>query len=348
MKLKMNLYLNGLKRVGERQIEVNDKLTLKKFCEYVIMSMNGNCKHLYQLVINEDYTYLCDKCYIQNIGYEEMMNDLTLEDINLQINDELMVNYDFRSDWEFILKITSIEEGYNDKEFSVITGKGVGILEDTYGINNLKNITKPKLNEFDKNWYKRVIPGYEEYLNKQFNIDTINEEIESKLETYYQKNTPKHYIMNVSLDGYTKEIKRKISVDSNINIDSFCRGIIASMKGDLYHSYGIKRGKEYLDEEIVSDQDLNYLELQEKQRLKVIYDFGDNWVFNITVSKINEGYGTEKRFKILSGKGYGIVDDCGGSYYLEDIFNGTSENFRKYDINEFDIEEIQKDVDIEI
>ena len=69
---------------------------------------------------------------------------------------------------------------------------------------------------------------------------------------------------------------------------------------------------------------------------------------NITISNVNEGYGYQKRFKLLSGKGYGIIDDCGGPYYLEDIFNGTSEDWEKRDINEFDIEKIQKDIDIEI
>lgn len=36
----------------------------------------------------------------------EIFTNYTLEDIGLFVNDELMVNYDFKSDWEFILKNT--------------------------------------------------------------------------------------------------------------------------------------------------------------------------------------------------------------------------------------------------
>lgn len=346
MKLKMNIYIKGLKKAGERTIEVNDNISIKKFCEYIILSLNGNCKHLYQLLLNYETTYLCDGC--NKITYEEhMMDDLTLEDIGLDVNDELMLNYDFKSDWEFILKVTENEEGYFNKEFNVTSGSGVGILEDCGGNIPLRKIINPNTRK-DKDWYIYCLDGYEEYTNKIFDINNINQEIEFKLNEYYEKNKPKHYIMNINLEEYNKEIKRKISVDSNVKLDSFCRAVIKSMRGDLYHSYTIKKGKEYLDEEIIENEDLNYLELKEKQRLKIIYDFGDNWVFNITIAKVNEGYAEEKRFKVISGKGYGIVDDCGGPWGLEDIFNGTSEDWKKCDINEFDIDEINKSVSLEI
>ena len=53
MKIKMDIYLNGLKKI-KRTIQVNDNISLKTFSEYVIISMNGNCKHLYQLIVNEE------------------------------------------------------------------------------------------------------------------------------------------------------------------------------------------------------------------------------------------------------------------------------------------------------
>lgn len=37
-----------------------------------------------------------------------------------------------------------------------------------------------------------MIKGYEEYIDKKFNIATINQEIEDNLEKYYEKNKPKH------------------------------------------------------------------------------------------------------------------------------------------------------------
>ena len=92
------------------------------------------------------------------------------------------------------------------------------------------------------------------------------------------------------------------------------------MNGDLTHLYGLKKGKDYIDDEVLNEQDLNYLELQKAQKLKIVYDWGDSWTFNLRVSKVIDGYGEEKKFKVLSGKGYGIIDDCGGVWGLSEIF----------------------------
>ena len=77
------------------------------------------------------------------------------------------------------------------------------------------------------------------------------------------------------------------------------------------------------------------------QRFKVIYDYGDNWVFNVRVSKVIEDYGS-KRCYVLSGKGYGIVEDCGGEYYLDRIFNDDDND---YNIDEFALDEVNSTID---
>lgn len=344
MKIKADIYLNGMKRQINRKIQVNDSISMQKFCESIIVAMNGNCKHLYQLVVNEEYGYLGPRCVIQDDYLEEMMGDLTIENLDLRVGDELMVNYDFRSDWEFIIKITEIQKGNFDKEFEVISGRGVGILEDSYGIRNLKRLISSDLDEDDKRFYFGMIKGYEDYVNKVFDVCNINKEIEDYFEKYKEIVRPKNYIVNVSLNHLDTEVKRKIAVDSNVNLDKFCECIIRSMNGDLSHPYGLKIGKEYLDDEILYSQDLNYLELREKQRLKVVYDFGDNWEFNITVSKITDDYG-EKRFEVLSGKGYGIIDDCGGVHRLIDIFNRENMDWGDYNIDDFDLNKTNRIID---
>lgn len=69
------------------------------------------------------------------------------------------------------------------------------------------------------------------------------------------------------------------------------------------------------------------------------------WIFNVYVSKILYGYGERKRFEVLDGQGYGIIDDCGGTDDLYEIFEGKNEEWRKYDINDFDIKEVNKIID---
>ncbi len=73
MKIKANVNLRGMKKQINRIIQFSDKLTMKLFCEYIILSMNGNCKHLYQLVYNDEYTYLGPDCNIQDYENEELI-----------------------------------------------------------------------------------------------------------------------------------------------------------------------------------------------------------------------------------------------------------------------------------
>lgn len=344
MKIKMEIYLKELKKEINRKIDVNDNMTLQNFCEYVIVSMNGNCKHLYQLILNDEYAYLGSGCDIIDKETEEMMDNLKISDLKLQDGDKLLLNYDFRADWDFIIKVKEIKEGYFEKDFEVVSGVGQGILENLWNSKLLKECIRSNLSEIDKKFYSRIYEGFGKYIDKKFDISSINTEIDNYIKQYKELVRPKRYIMNIALDGYGTEIKRKISVDSNVKLEIFCRCVILSMNGDLSHPYGIKRGKEYINEEIIEEQDLNYLELKEKQRLKIIYDFGDYWIFNITISKIINDYGN-KRFEVLSGKGYGIIDDCGGVGELYDIFNKINKEWGEYDIDDFNIKKINQIID---
>ena len=243
MKIKMEVYLKGLKKEINRVINVNDNMTLQNFCEYTIVSMNGNCKHLYQLIINGEYTFLGFGCNIIDEEREEMMEDLKISDLELQKGDELLLNYDFRADWDFIIKIKEVKEGYFEKDFEVISGVGQGIFEELWNSKLLKECIRPDLNETNKKFYSRIYKGFDKYIDKKFDISNINKEIDDYEKKYRELVKPKRYIMNIALEGYKTEIKRKISVDSNVKLDKFCRCVILSMNGDLSHLYGIKIGK---------------------------------------------------------------------------------------------------------
>ena len=311
MGISFSAYLDGFEKDITREINVNDNLNLQTFCEYMILSMNGECKHLYQLIINGDFAYLGPWCSVSDPDIEEMMEeDLTVEDLYLEEGDELLLNYDFRSDYDIYIKIVSMTDESFDKDFEVVNGKGYGLLEGYHSF-FLEDVVSAR---------KRNSKAYSDikYNLLDFDIDKINYNIDNYLTYKKELVKPKHYLLNVSLSGFEKEIKRKISIDSDINISTLCEAIILSMRGDLAHCYGMKKGKDYLDDEELS-KDINYLELKEGQRFKVIYDYGDNWVFNVRVSKVLEDYGS-KRCYVVNGKGYGIVEDCGGEYYLDRIF----------------------------
>ena len=50
----------------------------------------------------------------------------------------------------------------------------------------------------------------------------------------------------------------------------------------------IKKGKIWIDEENFGlDYQLYYLNIKEKQKFKIMYDYGDSWEFIVTLAKIS-------------------------------------------------------------
>lgn len=331
MKVELNVTLEGLEDKINRQIIVNDNISLIDLCEYIIISMNGNKIPIYNLDYNET-TYFPDKIY--ELDDQKSLQNITLKDLKIKKGSELWIEYNFDKFYHLNVIIDNIYENTNDKDksdFKVISGKGYGIL-DNIDIIRLKTLLTYKRKDIEKYYTKEE----KEYLQKTFDISENNTKIKEYIEFRKEINIPKRYIFNVTLNEFDKEIKRKISVNSNILIDSFCRKVVTSMNGDLSHEYGIKIDKEYISE-YYDEIELYYLALKEKKRLKIIYDWGDNWIFNLTVSKVIADY-SENDFEVLSGKGYGIIDDCGGTYGLNNIFNGNDNSWGEYDINNFNLE----------
>ena len=75
-------------------------------------------------------------------------------------------------------------------------------------------------------------------------------------------------------------------------------------------------------------------------QLIVNYDFGDDWRINL---KLEEIYGEDNLKNnnvpcVISGKGYGIVEDCGGPHSLMQI--AETQNLKSIDITRFDKDEL--------
>lgn len=163
----------------------------------------------------------------------------------------------------------------------------------------------------------------------------------------------RNYKITVKLKGFEKEIKRTFLVNDNVKIDTFCYVVIKSMNGDLFHLYELKyKDKVYLSEyceknaynEVkMGSMRLSKLLLDEKDKMELVYDFGDWWVFKITVNKVYDGH-NEKNIELLNGLGCGIEEDCGGTWSLEDLINNP-DNEWGYDYNNFKLEEQNKWLD---
>ena len=88
---------------------------------------------------------------------------------------------------------------------------------------------------------------------------------------------------------------------------------------------------------------ISELDLSEKDKMIINYDYGDNWNFEITIQKIIKGH-NDKNIVVLAGKGKGIEDDCGGIYGLWDLIQ-NKDNDWGYDIDDFNIDEINEELD---
>lgn len=162
-----------------------------------------------------------------------------------------------------------------------------------------------------------------------------------------------HYKIRVTLQGFKREINRTMLINDNVELETFCRAIITAMNGDLSHLYNLKYKNKYY---IMNEMELNQynevnmgslriseLDLSEKDKMIINYDYGDNWNFEITIQKIIKGH-NDKNIVVLAGKGKGIEDDCGGIYGLWDLIQ-NKDNDWGYDIDDFNIDEINEELD---
>jgi len=90
-------------------------------------------------------------------------------------------------------------------------------------------------------------------------------------------------------------------------------------------------------------------------RLVFFYDFGDNWIVDVTLERIFEDDNLSGRLlpRVLDGEGYGIIEDCGGVGGLENLAKAFKKKkgkeynmYREWlgiddlDLNHFDINDM--------
>lgn len=162
-----------------------------------------------------------------------------------------------------------------------------------------------------------------------------------------------NYRIKVTLKGVEKLIKRTFVINDNVKINDFCKVVITSMNGYLEHLYTLKYKDKYYICDYMTKNDnneikmnslrMNKLMLKEKDKLELIYDFGDNWIFKITVAKVIVGH-NQKNVELIDGIGKGIEEDCGGVWELINLINDKN-NVWDYDYDDFDVNEVNDKLD---
>lgn len=108
----------------------------------------------------------------------------------------------------------------------------------------------------------------------------------------------KQYLIKVYPIGLGREVYRNIEISGEDTLDRLCQIILESfdftdehlyefcMDNRMYQEYNYQSDPE--EDEPSTKIILDELRLVEKQKFSLHYDFGDDWMFTITVSKINE------------------------------------------------------------
>lgn len=138
------------------------------------------------------------------------------------------------------------------------------------------------------------------------------------------------YTFHIVYDGCENKIWRDIQISSTNTLATLGYCVLASFDTLAYHLFYIEhkgiRYDTYLDEfgeaeAYLSEVKLNQLSLEIGDKLEMLYDFGCDQLFNITVTDIEEmqrGFGTAYP-KEIAGEGRGIIDDIPSDELLEII-----------------------------
>jgi hypothetical protein len=71
----------------------------------------------------------------------------------------------------------------------------------------------------------------------------------------------------------------------------------------------------------ITEHKLKHVITQPHSKLVFIYDFGDNWIVDVTLERIFKDDDLPGRLlpRVLEGKGHGIIENCGGVGGLENL-----------------------------
>lgn len=144
------------------------------------------------------------------------------------------------------------------------------------------------------------------------------------------------YEIRVKLKSFKPSTWRRFIISGNTSVKTLEVAMLDMFNADFGHMFDLlnKKTQERFEnaESIAEAKDLDpatgidyekakvsYFEKRDK--LLLTYDYGDSWEFEVDIKNITTDQAAPKCPKILSGKGYGIIDDIGGVWSLQDYYD---------------------------
>ena len=144
------------------------------------------------------------------------------------------------------------------------------------------------------------------------------------------------YEIRVKLKSFKPSTWRRFIISGNTSVKTLEVAMLDMFNADFGHMFDLlnKKTQERFEnvESIAEAEDwdpatgidyekakVSYFEKGDK--LLLTYDYGDSWEFEVDIKNITTDQAAPKCPKILSGKGYGIIDDIGGVWSLQDYYD---------------------------
>lgn len=144
------------------------------------------------------------------------------------------------------------------------------------------------------------------------------------------------YEIRVKLKSFKPSTWRRFIISGNTSVKTLEVAMLDMFNADFGHMFDLlnKKTQERFEnaESIAEAKDwdpatgidyekakVSYFE--KGDRLLLTYDYGDSWEFEVDIKNITTDQAAPKCPKILSGKGYGIIDDIGGVWSLQDYYD---------------------------
>ena len=144
------------------------------------------------------------------------------------------------------------------------------------------------------------------------------------------------YEIRVKLKSFKPSTWRRFIISGNTSVKTLEVAMLDMFNADFGHMFDLlnEKTQERFEnaESIAEAKDwdpatgidyekakVSYFEKRDK--LLLTYDYGDSWEFEVDIKNITTDQAAPKCPKILSGKSYGIIDDIGGVWSLQDYYD---------------------------
>lgn len=145
---------------------------------------------------------------------------------------------------------------------------------------------------------------------------------------------PTTYKIRAKLRDFKPATWRTFTINGNSSLSELMAAVILMFHGELYHLFNIhplgKWEPAYTPEDQLDYESLNTFEVADDhtiselklgKKYQIDYDYGGSWEFVLHVKEIIEDQNPPTVPQIINGKGYGIIEDIGGTTSLQAIYN---------------------------